>query len=48
MSVPPHLGSFYAMDLFLITELEVSIAKGMPSQDISSIHTTWLIHEIPS
>jgi hypothetical protein len=46
MTVPPHLGSFYAVDLFLITQPEEFVAKGMPSQNISLIHTSSFIRQL--
>jgi hypothetical protein len=47
MTVPPHLGSSYAVDLFLIPQPEECVAKGMPSQDISLIHTSSFIRQLP-
>jgi len=31
MTVPPHLGSFWTVDFFLIAQPGKFIAKGMPS-----------------
>jgi hypothetical protein len=46
MTVPPHLRIFDAVDFFLITQPEEFVAKGMPSQNISLIHTSSFIRQL--